>query len=94
MDIVWYLLRHRPQAPRVVCVDGFSISVQASANHYCKPRKDAAQWIQVECGFPSEEEALLIPYAESPDDPCHTVYGYVPVHLVERVIERHGGAVK
>ena len=30
-------------------------------------------------------------YCEDDENPCGTVYGYVPVELVDRVIEKHGG---
>ena len=32
-----------------------------------------------------------MPYAEDRERPTDTVYGYVPVEIVERVIEKHGG---
>ena len=41
---------------RVVCADGFEMSVQANRLVYCKPQKDGAErYSQVEVGFPSEE---------------------------------------
>ena len=52
----------------------------------------------MEIGFPSVPESLIAEYAEDwevegDDDPrlCQTVYGYVPVHIVNLVIEKHGG---
>jgi hypothetical protein len=39
--------------PKIECVDGFSISVQASSTHYCSPRDNEGPWDTVECGFPS-----------------------------------------
>lgn len=30
-------------------------------------------------------------YAENPDEPCDTVYGYVPVEIVCQLVEKHGG---
>ena len=30
-------------------------------------------------------------YAETPENPTETVYGWVPVEVVESVIEKHGG---
>jgi hypothetical protein len=33
-------------------------------------------------------------YAESAEYPTETVYGYVPVELVEKLIEFHGGIRK
>lgn len=78
-------------AKRVTCKDGFEMSVQASKYHYCSPRIDAGPWDEVEVGYPSQAEATLIPYAEDKDKPTQTVYGYVPVDVVEQVIEAHGG---
>jgi len=76
---------------RLTCQDGFSLSVQASQWHYCRPRNDDGPWTHVEDGYPSAHEPLLDAYAENPDDPTGTVYGYVPVEVVRQVIARHGG---
>lgn len=77
---------------QLVCEDGFTMSVQASHYHYCSPRQDnAAFYYKVEIGFPSEKEEYLMPYAEDRERPTDTVYGYVPVEIVECVIEKHGG---
>jgi hypothetical protein len=94
MDIIQHILKHSHPAPRIVCKDGFSISVQASEFAYCTPRANVAHWTEVECGFPSDMEVSLLKYAESPDDPTGTVYGYVPVRLVEKIIKRHGGVAE
>ena len=50
----------------VVCADGFTMSVQASENHYCSPRADGAEVIygRVEIGFPSEHEPEFDEYVE------------------------------
>ena len=77
--------------PRLFCNDGFSISVQASKFHYCRPRLDGPQDDEaVELGYPSDEDELINDYAES-DNYTKTVYGYVPIEVVERLIEKHGG---
>ena len=77
--------------PRLFCNDGFSISVQASSFHYCRPRLDGVQnYESVELGFPSKEDELINEYAE--DEPyTETVYGYVPIEIVEELINKHGG---
>jgi len=93
-----YWLNHQPQkitVPRLKCADGFVMSVQASATHYCEPRAylvsgDYNQW---EVGFPNKEDELLMPYAEEEDFPTDTVYGYVPTQVVNEVIAKHGGIV-
>ena len=77
--------------PRLVCNDGFSISVQASKFHYCSPRLDGAQdYEKVELGYPSNEDELINDYAED-DNYTRTVYRYVPIEVVEKLIEKHGG---
>jgi len=77
--------------PRITCRDGFTLSVQAGRWIYCEPRTDEGSWTHVEVGYPSEREELLMEYAESPNRPTDTVYGYVPVELVQQVILKHGG---
>jgi hypothetical protein len=78
--------------PAMTCRDGFSMSVQGHAGTYSQPRDDwADEYSMVEVGFPSEREDLLMPYAEEPEAPTDTVYGYVPISVVESVIEKHGG---
>ena len=80
--------------PGVVCLDGFQISVQASPFHYCYPKdKNAEKFEKVELGFPNQEDDLILEYAEDPDNPTRTVYGYVPIEVVDKLIEKHGGIV-
>lgn len=79
---------------RVVCSDGFSMSVQAHDGSYCHPRRGGAEiYESVEVGFPSAREPLLLEWADTPLAPTETVYGWVPVAVVRRVIEKHGGMV-
>jgi len=82
-------MRHKYK--RVKCKDGFTMSVQASSVAYCSPRIDDGKYYKVEVGFPSQKESLLLKYAEEPEDPTNTVYGYVPVNTVYLVITKHGG---
>lgn len=79
--------------PQMVCADGFTMSVQASEMHYCTPRETLldGQYDDVEIGFPSAKEELLMKYAEDIFEPTETVYAYVPVDVLEKVIEKHGG---
>lgn len=78
---------------RATCFDGFSLSIQASRNHYCSPREDVGPWSAVEIGYPSKPCAALAEYAEDPDDLTETVYGWVPVEVVESVLAEHGGII-
>ena len=80
--------------PRVVCADGFSMSVQAHDGAYCSPRSNnAKKYKEVEVGFPSAEEPLLMEYCDG-QEPTDSVYGYVPVQVVTNVIAKHGGIVE
>lgn len=80
-----------PLAKRIVCADGFSLSVQTTHGAYCQPRENLGPWWAVEVGFPSAEPELIMEYAEQPEKPTDTVYGYVPIELVEELIQLHGG---
>jgi hypothetical protein len=81
------------QVRPVKCADGLEFSAQASSTHYCTPRDSVGPWVAVEIGFPTERVEEFMEYAENPDDPTDTVYGYVPVEVVEAVINNHGGIV-
>lgn len=78
---------------RVICADGFSMSVQASNGHYCTPRDDSGPWSTVEVGYPSERVEAFMPYIDGDPEGTEweTVYGYVPVGVVADVIVQHGG---
>ena len=84
--------------PRIVCRDGFSISVQARESAYCSPRSDQGPYSMVECGYPSREPKSwkLKEFAElyGTDDYTDTVYPYVPVEIVQEELELHGGIVE
>jgi hypothetical protein len=74
------------------CADGFEVSIQASDGHYCTPREnDRDFYSHVELGYPSETVEEWLEWAEVPETPTNTVYGWVPVDVVNKVIEEHGG---
>lgn len=76
---------------RLVCKDGFAISVQASRYHYCSPRSDIGPYTHVECGFPTERCEELMPYADDPGDPVESVYPMVPFEVIAALVAKHGG---
>ena len=77
---------------KIKCLDGVEISVQASHCHYCSPKVSGADlYTKVEVGYPTIADETLLPYAEYKDTPTNTVYGYVPVEIVDAFIEAHGG---
>ncbi len=78
----------------IVCKDGFNMSVQAGETHYSDPRNDRGPYRAVEVGYPSHTESLLLQFAENPDNPTQTVYGWVPADVIWDVILKHGGRVE
>ena len=78
----------------VQCADGFSVSVQANEGGYCSPRSNSGPYTEVECGFPSSYDFHLSQYAEDPENPTGTVYGWVPAHVVRMCIAAHGGMIE
>lgn len=80
-----------PHARKVKCADGLTMSVQASEWHYCDPRENVGPWRTVEIGYPSEVVDELMPWVEDRTQPLDTVYGCVPVDVVDAVIAAHGG---
>jgi len=81
--------------PHIVCTDGFTMSVQVGYSLYSTPKKVAKRYSAVEIGFPSEYEPLIEEYAETfledITDFTNTVYPYVPVKIVDKVLKKHGG---
>ena len=78
----------------VTCADGFTVSIQASDTHYCTPKSNAVgAYESVELGFPNRPCIFIKDYAEDPENPTGTVYGYVPAHIVRKMIAAHGGIV-
>jgi len=70
------------------------MSVQANYTAYCSPRvNDAVKYTSVEVGYPSQPEPLLVEWAEDPEKPTNTVYGYVPAQRISLVCAKHGGIV-
>lgn len=87
-----YLIRNR-----VFCKDGFSISIQASRGHYCEPRETfEGPYEKVELGYPNKFDPMIANYAEEGDDTrlfTRSVYPYVPIEVVDNLLEKHGGII-
>ena len=84
--------------PRIICADGFSMSVQADSFNYCTPR-NARYHTHMEGGFPSSSplDLELLGMREGMnegDDPTETVYPYVAREVFEREFALHGGIVE
>lgn len=77
--------------PRIVCKNGFSVSVQANKYAYCSPRQDIGPYSEVELGFPeiNGKEINWPDYLEEYSE--GHICPYVPVELVEKLISENGG---
>ena len=81
---------------KVICKDGFEMSVQANRMAYCHPRETGAEsYDSVEVGYPKPHEEILARYAEiSPQMDHSGVYPWVPAHVVTMICAKHGGVVE
>lgn len=96
MDLNKYIRENREGnfVPQITCADGLTLSVQASPFHHSRPRGFSDQYTHVEVGFPNSPVAELIPFSEDRNNLRNTVYPYVPIELVEEIIESYGGLVE
>lgn len=70
--------------------DGMSLSVQASSNHMCCPRetiRNNYKYEEVEVYSHGVYINELVNYASE----TRFTYGYVPVEIMEELVEKHGG---
>ena len=82
-------VRHRP---KIVCTDGFKMSVQGHEMTYSIPKKVTTEFQAMEIGFPSQQEDLIMEFIDRPGhEPTQSVYGFIPIDLIEQIIEKHGG---
>ena len=79
-------LAYKMPTSEITCADGSTLSVQATAGHYCTPRNDVGPYTHVEVGYPT---------GKIPDwwDDSDNVMGYVDVELVIDHINSCGGVV-
>ncbi len=79
---------------KIVCADGFEMSVQANALAHCEPCvNNSTAYTSVEVGFPNRNEILLTQYAEMFGEETTGVYRYVPAQVIINVCVKHGGIV-
>lgn len=77
--------------PAMVCADGFEMSVQGHWGGYCEPRGDfEPQYRSVEVSTAPQAEQLLVAHGGTDYDEF-SIYGYVPIELIEKIVVKHGG---
>lgn len=81
--------------PRAVLGDGHSLSIQAGRLLHSLPGSDEAKhYTHVDVGFPSFVDPALLSYTVGNQDPMLSVYYYVPVAVLQKVLDDHGGIVR
>jgi hypothetical protein len=98
VDINYYIYnakrndkRNPYTVPPLSCVDGYRISIQASAMHYCTPRTqhpDGGSYTHFELGYPSAPDDVIEPFRESEGG---DIYPQVPLAVVVQLLRKHGG---
>ena len=76
---------------KIICKDLFYMNIKASEKYYCYPKKYEVIYTHVEVSYLSMKVDELMKYTEDHDISTKTIYKYVPVKLVEKIIEDHGG---
>lgn len=93
--------------PRITCRDGLNISIQAGRGYSCLPENDDGPYTHVELGYPMYPsrlmlklmrkvgipvvETLIFKYAVDKYRLEKTIYQRVPVEIVDKFLEEHGG---
>lgn len=83
----------KPITRQVTCMDGVTLSVQASTSHYSSPKTNTGPWTKVEVGYPKGITAMPQSWQEYAEDsePVSDIYAYIPIELVAQFIDEHGG---
>lgn len=78
--------------PTIICIDGFSISIQAGVNYYCSPRANTSIYTSVEAGFPNQGVPSLYKYKDNKNNlDTASVFVFVPVEVIQTLLDTHGG---
>lgn len=81
----------RGYLPGIRLKDGVFMSVQclygSASRGYC------GAYTSMEVAYPTRVIDEFLPYARNPRKPTDTIYRYVPVEIINRVIRDHGGIV-
>jgi len=73
----------------VACKDGFKFRICVFPS--CFGEKIDGKWESIECSNLNKVDYDLIRYAANPSYPMTTQYYYVPISVLNNVIDKHGG---
>lgn len=75
------------------CKDGFKMSIQASSSHYSLPFSGETNVLITHVEITCKEQQEFEPFLNDEEKEENlSVYSYVPIDIVDRVIEKRGGA--
>ena len=80
-----------PINKRLVCADGFWLSVQGDRDKYSKPRLKEFNVYAYDSMELMASELLPQEFNEYLDNEHNRIYGYVPVEMIESLLANHGG---
>jgi hypothetical protein len=85
--------KDRGDRRRFVCGNGLSFSLRAGKYLFSKPQSETGPWESVEVAYTSRPVPELFPYEQRPPqrNSRESVYQYVPVEVVDDIIEKNGG---
>ena len=82
----------------VVCNNGLFLSIQASSEHYCKPKNNIGPYSELEvCSFHElikGWENPIIQYDQFSGNPCHVTYYNVSARNLLHLIDGVGQGIK
>jgi len=71
------------ERPRIICLDGFSVSVQGGIYTLCSPRKHTKIYDSLEISKPSSKDKIFIDNED--------IQSYVKLQDIQDMINRHNG---
>lgn len=80
----------RDRIPAVKCADGFWISIQGHEGAYSKPRQTCYNIYEYDEMEIKTSEVLPERFNQYRDGDS-SIYGYVPVEIIESLLVEHGG---
>jgi hypothetical protein len=85
--------KDRGDRRRFVCGNGLSFLLRAGKYLFSKPQSETGPWESVEVAYTSRPVPELFPYEQTPRqrNSRESVYQYVPVEVVDDIIEKNGG---
>jgi len=80
--------------PSIETNNGLEIAIQAGELFCCSPRDNYGPWELVEINYINRRIEKLTAYADDAENIEDTIYRWVPVDLIDEIVEENGGIKK